>query len=131
MIKRIIKAINETLTHPKLLSSKPHTFEGENEVKGIYGREGDFKGQQILIRCFVTNDVIETTDTGAFKKWCYFSHEFDAFISEEGYRMIEAATDPNDENPNSDCDGVELLILKNELAFLKAEGGVRAPERKE
>ena len=111
MIKRIAKAVIETLTHPKLLSSKPHTYEGENEP---------------LIRCFVTNDVIKTTNTGAFKEWCYFSNEFDAFISEEGYWMIEAATDEVTHKNH-----IELLILKDELAFLKAEGGVRAPERKE
>ena len=107
MIKRIAKAVIETLTHPKLLSSKPHTYEGENEP---------------LIKCFVTNDVIKTTNTGAFKEWCYFSNEFDAFISEEGYWMVENAKFGDD---------IELLILKDELAFLKAEGGVRAPERKE
>ena len=46
MIKRLINAAIETITHPKLLSSKPHTYEGENEQVNILDSKWDYLAEE-------------------------------------------------------------------------------------
>ena len=89
MLKKLFKALIDTLKDPDLLSSRPH--HGEEDVVDM----------EMIDYCWVTNKPLTTYPM-------YFSHEFDCWISQEGYDIIMK----HKCEPDSPC---EWGIIKDEF----------------
>ena len=89
-ILHLIKVFIDTLKDPQLLSSRPHHGEEHDDTQDIMNdyhitqkqqQECDYDNPHHIDYCFITDKPI-TEDS------VWFSHEFDCYISEEGYKKI-------------------------------------------
>lgn len=105
MLKKLFKVLIDTLTDPHLLSSRPHHGPWDDD-DSLQEPEYDPYWKERLKPedyCWVTNKPILTYPI-------YFSHEFDCYISEEGYKQIIEHECGEHQSP---C---EWCIIRNELS---------------
>ena len=99
MLKKLFKALIDTLKDPDLLSSQPHHGE-EHERDPEWDSSGSDEPDEREY-CWITNKPLTTYPM-------YFSHEFDCWISQEGYDIIMK----HKCEPDSPC---EWGIIKDEF----------------